>query len=120
MSVRLHQRFKSIPSTEPAIPGTEVGICSMLGLLNFQSGDGKWLMISRCSSSAGRLVKRSLDFDESCSDFEGAEGCQQLKQHVLDNYRYCAMPFLELSGLNGCYICGNFERQLPGLRVAKV
>ena len=41
-------------------------------------------------------------YDKSCSDFEGVGGCQQLKQHALDDRRCCAIPFLELSGLIGC------------------
>ena len=36
-------------------------------------------------------------------------GCQQLKQHVLDDCWCCAMHFLELLGLIGCCICGNSE-----------
>ena len=48
MMVRLHQRFRSMSSAKPVIPGTGVAIRSLLRALSCHGGDGKWLMFCRC------------------------------------------------------------------------
>ena len=67
-----------------------------------------------------QLAKEQKDcwpYGESCSDLEDVKGCQQLKQHVLDDRWCCTMPFLDLSGFICCCMCGNSERQLPSVRL---
>ena len=48
-------------------------------------------------------------FNGSLTNFEDVEKCQQLEQHVYDDRRYCAMPFLQLLELNGCCKFGSSE-----------
>ena len=47
-------------SAWPAIPGTEVEICSLREVLNVHGGDGKWLMVWQYSNTADKRVERSL------------------------------------------------------------
>ena len=60
MNVKLNQHFKSLSSARPAIPETEVEIYSLQWVLNCHGGDGKWLVIWQCSSSAGKRVEGSF------------------------------------------------------------
>ena len=41
----LHWCVRSASSAWPAIPGTEVEICSLRGVLNCHGGDEKWLIV---------------------------------------------------------------------------
>ena len=45
IKVRLHQRFRSMPSYRPAMSGTVVEIRSPQMVPNYHGGDGKMLML---------------------------------------------------------------------------
>ena len=69
MSVRLHRRFRSMSLARPAMPGTELEICILGGVLNRHGGDGKWLMLWQCSSPAGKKVERPLALRKKLQQF---------------------------------------------------
>ena len=56
-------------SAQPEITGTELQIYSFQEVLNCYGGDGKQLMVWRCSSSAGKRVERPLVLRQKLRQF---------------------------------------------------